>query len=151
MSQFQLTIRAEEIVTATVFSPAVYADFNPDWKQRIAQRSREQSSKPLVVEVRRARSEGWVVWASPPRWNRIRWSGAGAILCTSAPRRFQPTRIGFGRTLVARKLQVYGHRYPVDDFFRCRSGHREMKKIIVSAVMPGVCVHWPIQNLDVAV
>lgn len=58
MSQFQLTIRADEIVTATVFSPAVYADFNPDWKQRIAQRNKEQPPKPLVVEVRKARPAG---------------------------------------------------------------------------------------------
>jgi hypothetical protein len=40
MSQFQLTLRTDEVVTATIFSPVVYADFNPDWKQRIAQRNK---------------------------------------------------------------------------------------------------------------
>jgi hypothetical protein len=55
LSQFLLTIRADEIVTAALFSPAVYADFNPDWKQRIAQQNNKPQSKTLVVEVRRSR------------------------------------------------------------------------------------------------
>jgi hypothetical protein len=32
-SQFELTIRADEIVTAALFSAAIYAEFNPGWKQ----------------------------------------------------------------------------------------------------------------------
>jgi hypothetical protein len=46
-SQFELTIRADEIVTAAPFSPAVYAEFNPDWKQRINQRN--QPGAPLAA------------------------------------------------------------------------------------------------------
>jgi hypothetical protein len=40
LSEFELIVRADEIVTATLFSPMVYADFNPDWKQRIARQSK---------------------------------------------------------------------------------------------------------------
>ena len=39
--QFRLTIRSDMIVSATLFSPAVYARFNPDW--------RDQLSKPSWV------------------------------------------------------------------------------------------------------
>jgi hypothetical protein len=38
-SQFDLTIRADEIVTAAPFSPAIYSEFNPDWKERISRRN----------------------------------------------------------------------------------------------------------------
>ena len=33
--QFELTIRADDIVTAAPFSAAIYSEFNPDWKDRI--------------------------------------------------------------------------------------------------------------------
>jgi hypothetical protein len=36
-SQFELTIRADEIVTAALFSAAIYAEFNPGWKQHSLQ------------------------------------------------------------------------------------------------------------------
>jgi hypothetical protein len=39
LSQFAVAIRADEIVTAALFSPAIYAEFNPDWKQRIARQN----------------------------------------------------------------------------------------------------------------
>ena len=37
LAQFALSIRADEIVTAALFSLAIYAEFNPDWKQQITQ------------------------------------------------------------------------------------------------------------------
>jgi hypothetical protein len=37
MLQFKLTIPAEMIVTASLFNPAIYAEFNPTWKQDIKQ------------------------------------------------------------------------------------------------------------------
>jgi hypothetical protein len=46
-SQIKLQIRADEIVTAVPFSTAIYGEFNPDWKQRIAQ----QNHEPPVVQV----------------------------------------------------------------------------------------------------
>lgn len=41
LSQFEVTIRAAEIVTAARFSPTIYTEFNPDWKQRIAERNQQ--------------------------------------------------------------------------------------------------------------
>jgi len=38
-SQFELTIRADEIVTAAPFSPVIYGEFNPDWKERMNRRN----------------------------------------------------------------------------------------------------------------
>jgi hypothetical protein len=38
-SQFELTIRADEIVTAAPFSVDIYGEFNPGWRQRIAQQN----------------------------------------------------------------------------------------------------------------
>jgi hypothetical protein len=35
--QFELTIRADEIVTAALFSAPIYAEFNPGWKQHCLQ------------------------------------------------------------------------------------------------------------------
>jgi hypothetical protein len=34
-SQFDLAIRVDDIVTASPFSTAIYAEFNPEWKERI--------------------------------------------------------------------------------------------------------------------
>jgi hypothetical protein len=39
-SQIELQIRADEIITAAVFSLAIYAEFRPDWKQQISQLNR---------------------------------------------------------------------------------------------------------------
>jgi hypothetical protein len=38
-SQFDLAIRVDDIVTASPFSTAIYAEFNPDWKERMARHS----------------------------------------------------------------------------------------------------------------
>jgi hypothetical protein len=46
-SQFELQIRADEIVTAAPFSRAIYGEFNPDWKQRMA----GQNDEPPVTQV----------------------------------------------------------------------------------------------------
>ena len=35
-SEFELQIRAEEIVSAAKFSLAIYAEFNREWRQQIA-------------------------------------------------------------------------------------------------------------------
>jgi hypothetical protein len=39
LSQFELTIRAGDIVTASPFSAAIYGEFNPDWKERMNPRN----------------------------------------------------------------------------------------------------------------
>jgi hypothetical protein len=46
-------IRADEIVTAALFSAAIYAEFNPNWKQRIAQQNQKAPPQELIVEIKR--------------------------------------------------------------------------------------------------
>jgi hypothetical protein len=41
LSQFEVAIRATEIITAARFSPTIYTEFNPDWKQRMAERNQQ--------------------------------------------------------------------------------------------------------------
>ena len=53
LSQFELAIRADTIVTATLFSPAVYAKFNPDWQHRIAELNSKPAPQEVLVEIRR--------------------------------------------------------------------------------------------------
>ena len=53
ISQFELGIRADTIVTATLFSPAVYAKFNPDWEQQIARQNQKPAPQELLVEIQR--------------------------------------------------------------------------------------------------
>jgi hypothetical protein len=57
-SQFELAIRADEIVTAALFSPAIYAEFNPDWKQRIAQQNQTAPPQELIVHIQRPKFSG---------------------------------------------------------------------------------------------
>jgi hypothetical protein len=44
LSQFALSIRADEIITVALFSPTIYAEFNPDWKQQISQQKARAAS-----------------------------------------------------------------------------------------------------------
>jgi hypothetical protein len=43
MSEFKMTIRAADIVTTARFSLTIYNEFNPGWKQRIAERNRQRT------------------------------------------------------------------------------------------------------------
>jgi hypothetical protein len=45
-TQFNLTIRADTIVTASLFSPSVYARFTPEWREQLAEHYRKLSSAP---------------------------------------------------------------------------------------------------------
>jgi hypothetical protein len=58
LSQFALVIRADEIVTAALFSPAIYAELNPDWKQRIAEQNQTAPPQELIVHIRRPKPSG---------------------------------------------------------------------------------------------
>lgn len=53
LSQFEVTIRADLIVTAALFSPAVYASFNPDWERQIAQQNDKAPPQEVTVEIKR--------------------------------------------------------------------------------------------------
>lgn len=50
--QFHITIRADSVITANLFSTAVYAEFNPDWKERIARQHESPSPQELVVQIK---------------------------------------------------------------------------------------------------
>jgi len=39
MSQFRLAIRIESLATAALFSPAIYAEFNPGWREKLGEQS----------------------------------------------------------------------------------------------------------------
>jgi hypothetical protein len=53
LAQFELAIRADTVVSAALFSPAIYASFNPDWEQQIAQQGDKPPAQELTVEIRR--------------------------------------------------------------------------------------------------
>lgn len=43
---FHLSIRADTIITASLFSPSIYARFTPNWREQLAEQSRKPSSQP---------------------------------------------------------------------------------------------------------
>jgi hypothetical protein len=49
ISQFKLTFTANTISTASLFSPAVYAEFNPDWKQQIEEPDKHEPQELVVT------------------------------------------------------------------------------------------------------
>ena len=58
LAQFELSIRADTIVSAAMFSPAIYASFNPDWEQQIAQQGNKPPAQEPTVEIRRPARAG---------------------------------------------------------------------------------------------
>ena len=50
-SRFKLLIRADEIVTAALFSPEIYTEFHPDWKQQITQPIQEPARIQLLSSI----------------------------------------------------------------------------------------------------
>ena len=58
LAQFELSIRADTIVSPAMFSPAIYASFNPDWEQQIAQQGNKPPAQELTVEIRRSARTG---------------------------------------------------------------------------------------------
>jgi hypothetical protein len=65
--QFQIVIRAQSIITANLFSTAVYAKFNPDWKQRIAHQAQKPAPQELTVQIKEPPVPPWRR-ASRGRW-----------------------------------------------------------------------------------
>ncbi len=51
--EFQITLRADAVISANLFSAAVYAQFNPDWKQQIAQHKAKAPPQEVVVRIKR--------------------------------------------------------------------------------------------------
>lgn len=50
LEQFTLAIRADTIVTVTQFSPAVHAQFNPNWRQQFKPPDEKPVRQELLVE-----------------------------------------------------------------------------------------------------
>jgi hypothetical protein len=59
LSQFQMVIPAETIVTASLFSPVIYAEFNPSWKQQIVEQNQKPPPQELLVEIREPKIPPW--------------------------------------------------------------------------------------------
>jgi hypothetical protein len=53
INQFRLIIPAETIVSAALFSPAVYGEFNPRWRERLAEQRDRPLPQEIVVEIKR--------------------------------------------------------------------------------------------------
>jgi hypothetical protein len=51
-SHFKLVIPAESILTASLFDTVVYAEFNPQWRQRILDQDKPPPPQELIVEVK---------------------------------------------------------------------------------------------------
>lgn len=54
LTQFYLIIRTDNIVTANQFSPALYAQFHPGWRQKIAQRNQPPEPQQMLVRLKRS-------------------------------------------------------------------------------------------------
>ena len=56
---FYLVLRADQIVTATMFSPAVYSAFNPGWRESIDARSAPPPRQEILVEIKQPPRKPW--------------------------------------------------------------------------------------------
>jgi hypothetical protein len=54
LTQFYLVIRADSIVSANQFSPALYARFHPGWRQKIALRNQPPDPKEIIVRLKKS-------------------------------------------------------------------------------------------------
>lgn len=56
---FYLVLRADQIVSATMFSPAVYSEFNPGWRETIETRDKPPNRQELLVEIKSPLRPPW--------------------------------------------------------------------------------------------
>jgi hypothetical protein len=61
-SNFYLVLRADQIVTASMFSPAVFSEFNPGWRESIDARAAPPPRQEVLVEFKEP--------ARKPLWKR---------------------------------------------------------------------------------
>jgi hypothetical protein len=53
LTQFYLVSRADSIVSASQFSPALYAQFHPGWRQKMVQRNLPPGRQELTVRIKK--------------------------------------------------------------------------------------------------
>jgi hypothetical protein len=56
---FYLVLRADQIVSASMFSPAVYSEFNPGWRDTIETRDQSPPRQELLVEIKQPARKPW--------------------------------------------------------------------------------------------
>ena len=56
---FYLVLRADQIVSATPFSPAVYSEFNPGWRETIETRDKPAPRKEMLIEIKPPTRKPW--------------------------------------------------------------------------------------------
>lgn len=56
---FYLVLRADQIVSATMFSPAVYSEFNPGWRERMEMSDSPPPRQELLVEIKQPPKKSW--------------------------------------------------------------------------------------------
>jgi hypothetical protein len=56
---FHLVLRADQIVTATMFSPAVYSKFNPGWRESIDIQTAPPPRQELLIELKKPVKKPW--------------------------------------------------------------------------------------------
>jgi hypothetical protein len=59
INQFRLIIPSETIVSAALFSPAVYGEFNPHWRERLAEHKQGPPPQEVVVEIKQPEIPPW--------------------------------------------------------------------------------------------
>lgn len=56
---FYLVLRADQIVSATMFSPAVYSEFNPGWREAMELRGEPPLRPEVLVELKQPLKKPW--------------------------------------------------------------------------------------------
>ena len=56
---FEVVLRADQIVSANMFSPSVYSEFNPGWRESLDAPPGPPSPQQLIVEIRQPHKKPW--------------------------------------------------------------------------------------------
>ena len=56
---FYLVLRADHILSATPFSPAVYSEFNPSWRESVETRGKPPPRQELLIEIKSQSVRPW--------------------------------------------------------------------------------------------
>jgi hypothetical protein len=56
---FEVVVRADQIVSANMFSPGVYSEFNPGWRDSIRSASEPPPRQEVLVEIKSSPKKPW--------------------------------------------------------------------------------------------